>query len=99
MKAVEYAKQYMDASDKQAALATILTDFIRDIGRIGEARHITKPVAMVALLREQENKLHKFCELVNVKLKPDALRIIMKDQHPEVWSKIAEVAEGQTQRL
>jgi len=88
MKAVEYAKQYSEADDKPAALAAILTDFIRDLGRIGEARHITKPTAMVALLREQENKLRRFCELSGVKLKKDALRIVIHDQQPELYAKL-----------
>jgi len=88
MKAVEYAKQYSEADDKQAALATILTDFIRDLGRIGEQRKIAKPASMVALLREQENKLRRFCELSGVALKEDALRIILRDQQPELYAKL-----------
>jgi hypothetical protein len=87
MKAVEYAKQYQ-ATPTLDTLASILTDFVRDLGRIGEARHIVKGASMAALLKEQERKLQKFCDLTGVRLKPDTLRIIIRDQHPELLEKM-----------
>jgi len=65
MKAKEYAERYLSAEDKRTELVKIAREFILEIRTIAEQRKAKKDMALVAIVKEQEQKWKAFCKRVN----------------------------------
>jgi hypothetical protein len=101
MKAKEYAERYRTAKSPNDELVEIARDFILEIKTIAEQRKAKKDMAIVKIVREQEQKWEAFCRHVNdPNVRTDGFMRLFKAQLPELAAAVlaAEIAHEEDEK-
>lgn len=96
MKAKEYAEKYISLfkncsndEEKKTVISDLFKEFMKDIDKLKNDRHITTKSGLIGLLNEGSDKWKSLCRLLPGKeLKEIGFRDFWSDKCPEIFKEL-----------